>query len=64
MICSVYLWNQHVFWNCIKDLYNSKTDKMQAKYCIHFSGKHSIKGVLGSCVPDMWSGRTTGTGPF
>ena len=34
------------------------------KYCKHFSGKHSIKGVMGSCVPDMWSGRTTGTGPF
>ena len=37
---------------------------MRTKYCIHFSGKHSIKGVLGSCVPDMWFGRTTGTGPF
>ena len=37
---------------------------MPSKYCKRFSGKHSIKGVLVSGVPDMWSGRATGTGPF
>ena len=37
---------------------------MRTKYCIHFSGTHSIKGVLVSDVPDMWSGRATGIGLF